>query len=161
MSSPAYGFGGTEHGCSRSFDGLAKNSSTSISCAVRGVDENFAERNESDWEVGFRGAAGPGFQFPLFRLFTDMHAFKPILDSRGIFWGIGGDSGAVLARVPVAIHSEHGYELRFWMGCRSTGVLCHGFFRWPIAVFRRHGELRRYHSRHPLPSERLCVLANA
>jgi len=28
---------------------------------------------------------------------------------------------AVLARVPVAIHSEHGYELEDWMGCRFDG----------------------------------------
>ncbi len=156
------GIGGTEHGLLKVIDGLGEEQFEHRICAVRGVDENFAERMNLTGKVCSVGTGRPGFQFPLFRLLRIMHAFKPhIVHSRN-FGALEAIPAAVLARVPVAIHSEHGYELEILDGLPlRRRVLCHGFFKMADAVFVVTEELRRYHSRQSwLPSERFRVLAN-
>jgi sugar transferase (PEP-CTERM/EpsH1 system associated) len=102
------------------------------------------------------------FQFPLFRLARLMRAWRPhIVHSRN--WGtIEAIPAARLAGVPVAIHSEHGYEIEMLAGLPTRRRLFRrAAYGMADAVFAVTRELRDYHARQAwLRPDRIGVIYN-
>lgn len=89
-----------------------------------------------------------GFQFFAIQLARAMRAWKPhIVHSRN--WGaIEAIPAARLARVPVAIHSEHGYELDMLAGLPARRrIVRRAAYAMADVVFTVTRELRDYHAR--------------
>src|SRR6202041_2206907 len=105
-------------------------------CAVRGVDAEFARREAIEPKPYSADSLRDGFQFPLFRLKKIMEEFRPhIVHSRN-FGALEAVPAARLARVPVVIHSEHGYELEILGGLPlRRRILCRCFYGMADAVF--------------------------
>jgi sugar transferase (PEP-CTERM/EpsH1 system associated) len=103
-----------------------------------------------------------GFQFPLFRLVRMMRTYRPhIVHSRN--WGtIEAIPAARLAGVPVAIHSEHGYELDMLAGLPvRRRIFRRAAYGMADAVFAVSRELRDYHAKQAwISSERIRVICN-
>jgi sugar transferase (PEP-CTERM/EpsH1 system associated) len=141
------GVGGTEHGVAKIVSGLDSKRFKHRVCAVRGIDPAFPWMQAFDREVVEVGAQR-GRQFPIRKLIGIIREFRPhIVHSRN--WGsIEAVLAGKLARVPVLIHSEHGYEIEMLRGLpirrrlirRAMYSLCDSLF----AVTR---ELRDYHCR--------------
>ena len=156
------GLGGTEHGVLKVMNGLGEDKFEHRICAVRGIDSEFADRMNVAGKAYAVGDPRPGFQFPLFRLARVMREFRPhIVHSRN-FGALEAIPAARLAGVPVAIHSEHGYELEILSGLPlRRRLLCRAFFAMADAVFAVTRDLRTYHSRQSwLSAERFRVIYN-
>jgi sugar transferase (PEP-CTERM/EpsH1 system associated) len=131
-------------------------------CTLRGCDPEFPRRAMVDGKVFVAGENNGSFQFPVFRLARIMRRYRPhIVHSRN--WGsIESVFAARLARVPVVIHSEHGYKLEMLNGVplrqkmmrRAAYTLCD-------AVFTVTGELRNFHARQVgISPDRIRVIHN-
>ncbi len=142
------GMGGTEHGVLKIIRGLGHSEFEHHICAVRGVDENFARKMKVPAQVSAVGRAEPGFQFPLFRLMQVMKEFRPdIVHSRN-FGALEAIPAARFARVPVAIHSEHGYELEILGGLPlRRRFVCGALYGMADQVCTVTRDLRDYHSK--------------
>jgi len=103
-----------------------------------------------------------GLQFPLIQLVKLIRTYRPhIVHSRN--WGaIEAIPAARLARVPVAIHSEHGYDLDMLSGLpKRRRVFRHAVYQMADAVFAVTRELRDYHARQAWVSpKRIRVIYN-
>src|SRR5512137_2787476 len=128
--------GGTEKGVLKIIGGLGSTEFEHHICAVRGVDESFVRQMKVPAQVSAVGNAEPGFQFPFFRLARLMKKIRPhIVHSRN-FGALEAIPAARFARVPVAIHSEHGYELEILGGLPlRRRFICSAFYALADQVF--------------------------
>src|SRR5208283_5986694 len=110
------GVGGTEFGIVKVIQGLSAGRFEHRICTLRGFDEDFVRTQGFKEQVYVAGGSNPGFQFLIGRLARIMREFRPhVVHSRN--WGaIEAIPAARLARVPIAIHSEHGYEVDMLAG---------------------------------------------
>ena len=156
------GLGGTEHGVLKVLNGLGEEQFEHRLCAVRGVDADFASRMNVATKAYSAGSAKPGFQFPLFRLMRIMKEYRPHIVHTRNFGALEGLFAARLVNVPVAIHSEHGYELEILGGLPlRRRILCRALFPMADAVFAVTNELRTYHSEQSwLTAEKIRVIHN-
>jgi sugar transferase (PEP-CTERM/EpsH1 system associated) len=156
------GLGGTEHGVLKVLNGLGEKQFEHRLCAVRGVDADFASRMNVAGKAYSAGSAKPGLQFPLFRLMRIMKEYRPHVVHTRNFGALEAIFAARLARVPVAIHSEHGYELEILGGLPlRRRILCRVLFPMADAVFAVTNELRTYHSGQSwLTPEKFRVIYN-
>jgi sugar transferase (PEP-CTERM/EpsH1 system associated) len=154
--------GGTECGIVKVIEGLSQACFEHRICTVRGFSENFVREHGLVNEVYVAGRSTPEFQFLLGRLARIMREFRPqVVHSRN--WGaIEAIPAARLARVPVAIHSEHGYEVDMLDGLPTRRRVFRRFaYAAADAVFTVSEQLRSYHARQAwLPMERIRVLPN-
>jgi sugar transferase (PEP-CTERM/EpsH1 system associated) len=159
---PRLGLGGTEKGVLKVIRGLGEDGFVHQICAVRGIDEEFAKQESIQPPPYSADSSRNGFQFPLFRLKKIMQEFQPhIVHSRN-FGALEAIPAARLARIPVAIHSEHGYELDILRGLPTRRrILCRCFYGMADAVFTVTDDLRKYHAVQSwLPTDRFRVLYN-
>lgn len=115
-------------------------------CTLRG-----AAAATGEWASGVNvlhaGREGAAFQFNVPRLVRVMRAVRPAIVHSRNWGGIEAVVAARIARVPVAIHSEHGYELAMLSGLPfHRRVLRHFVYRIASAVAAVTDELRRYHA---------------
>lgn len=156
------GLGGTEHGVLKLLRGLASEEFEHFICAVRGIDSAFAERVSPGVKVYSVGDSKPGFRFPLLRLARLMRELRPhIVHSRN-FGALDAIPAARLAGVPVAIHSEHGYELEFVAGLPlRRRLVCRAVFPMADALLAVTQELRKFHSHQSwMKEDRFRVIYN-
>jgi sugar transferase (PEP-CTERM/EpsH1 system associated) len=156
------GVGGTEVGILKVIQGLSGYGFEHRICTIRGFDETFARSRGFAGQCYVAGSSKKGFQFLLPRLAKVMRDFRPhIVHSRN--WGaIEAMVAARISAVPVAIHSEHGYELDMLQGLPLRRRLFRRCaYAAADAVFAVTDELRRYHSKEAwLPREKIRVLYN-
>ncbi len=156
------GVGGTEYGVLKIMTHLNGAMFEQRICAMRGVDQALPELPALAGGVFVAGEKNGKWQFPLFRLARIMRAFRPhIVHSRN--WGaVEAIPAARLAGVPVAIHSEHGYELEMLSGLPARHrVLRRGLYALADAVFAVTRELRDFHARQAWVSpDKIRVLYN-
>lgn len=145
---PHLAMGGTENGILKVINGLGETEFEHRICAVRGIDASFASRASVTPRAYSAASSKQGFQFPLFRLSRIMKGFQPhIVHSRN-FGALEAIPAARLARVPVAIHSEHGYELETLAGLPlRRRILCRAFYGMADAVFTVTNDLKTYHAK--------------
>jgi sugar transferase (PEP-CTERM/EpsH1 system associated) len=159
---PRLGLGGTEHGVLKVLAGLGDDQFEHRICAVRGMDASFVRGMNVAVRTYSAASAKSGFQFPLFRLIRIMKEFRPHIVHTRNFGALEAICAARLARVPVAIHSEHGYELEILGGLPiRRRILCRALFPMADAVFAVTRELSLYHSRQSwLPAGAFRVIHN-
>jgi sugar transferase (PEP-CTERM/EpsH1 system associated) len=154
--------GGTELNVRKLVQGLSEELYDHRICAIRGASLSAGQ----EWCAGmipvFSGANENGPQLAVARLARIMRAFRPhIVHSRN--WGaIEAVTAARLARVPVAIHSEHGYEINMFDGLPLRRRVFRRFsYGLADAVFAVTRELRDYHARQAWVSPgRIRVIYN-
>ena len=159
---PRLGVGGTEHGLMKIMNGLAETEFEQRVCAVRGMDAAFAGRMNVTSKAYTVGTSSPGFQFPLFRMAKIMRDFRPHIVHTRNFGALEGIAAARLARIPVAIHSEHGYELEIMGGLPlRRRALCHALFAMTDTVFTVTKDLRDYHAKQSWTApKKIAILPN-
>jgi sugar transferase (PEP-CTERM/EpsH1 system associated) len=156
------GLGGTENTVLKVINELGHDQFEHQICAVRGIDKGFARSLDTELTLCEVGSSEPGFQFPLFRLLRIMKGFRPhIVHSRN-FGALEAIPAARLAGIPVAIHSEHGYEIEILRGLPlRRRIACFAFFRLAHQVFTVTRDLKSFHSSQSwLSSERFHVIPN-
>jgi sugar transferase (PEP-CTERM/EpsH1 system associated) len=130
--------------------------------SLRGIDPRLEGVPLPGGKLLSVGKIKTGLQFPLFDLVNLMRAYQPhIVHSRN--WGaIESIPAARLARVPVAIHSEHGYELEMLAGLpMRRRIFRRAAYQMADAVFAVTRELRDYHARQSwVAPERIRVIYN-
>jgi sugar transferase (PEP-CTERM/EpsH1 system associated) len=156
------GQGGTENVVLNLIGGFRDQLFEQEICTTRGYDLEFARAHQLENRVHSAGRAVATLQFPIFRLARIMLAYRPHIVHTRNWGGLEAVPAAKLARVPVIIHSEHGYE----MESLSSLPLRRRLFRRAAyamadAVFTVTKELRDYHASQAwLASERIRVLYN-
>src|ERR1700733_753218 len=154
--------GGTELVALKVMDGLGKGVFEHRLASLRGIDPQLQNVALPGGGLLSAGDVGSGFQFPLFRLARIMRAYRPdIVHSRN--WGaIEAIPAARLAKVPVAIHSEHGYELEMLAGLPNRRrIFRRAAYAMADAVFAVTRELRDYHAKQAwISSQRIRVVYN-
>jgi sugar transferase (PEP-CTERM/EpsH1 system associated) len=156
------GMGGTEHGVFKIIKGLGEAEFEHEICAVRGIDENFVRKTNVLVKMSSVGSATPGFEFPLFSLIHLMQKYRPHIVHTRNFGALEAIPAARIARVPVTIHSEHGYEVESIKGLPlRRRIACKAFYALANQVFTVTDELRDYHSRQSwLSPNRFQVIPN-
>lgn len=156
------GMGGTEHGVLKIIKGLGHTEFEHQICAVRGIDEDFLHSMKVPIRVSAVGTAELGYQFPLFRLINLMKEFRPHIVHTRNFGALEAIPAARIARVPVVIHSEHGYEVEILKGLPlRRRLVCKAFFAMADQVFAVTRDLRDYHSKQSrLSLKRFGVIHN-
>src|SRR5271157_256160 len=153
--------GGTEKAVMKLIRGLEPGLFEHYICTMRGAGSATGE-----WASGVTvlhaGREGAAFQFNVFRLVRVMREVRPAIVHSRNWGGIEAVVAARLARVPVAIHSEHGYELAMLSGLPfHRRVLRHFVYRIASAVAAVTDELRSYHAAQAWWSpEAITVLYN-
>jgi len=154
--------GGTENVVLRLIDGLNEEIFEHRLAAVRGMDPAFGGLEFPAGELLLDGKEDSGFEFLILRLARVMRAYRPhIVHSRN--WGtIEAIPAARLARVPVVIHSEHGYDLDMLTGLpRRRRIFRRASYAMADAVFAVTRELRDFHARQAwISPERIRVIYN-
>jgi sugar transferase (PEP-CTERM/EpsH1 system associated) len=154
--------GGTELVVLKLVEGLKKEIFEHRFAALRGMDPGFNEMEIPGGTLLLDGKEDSGFEFLILRLAHIMRAYRPhIVHSRN--WGaIEAIPAARLARVPVAIHSEHGYELDMLAGLpQRRRIFRRAAYGMADAVFAVTRELRDFHARQAWVSpERIRVIYN-
>lgn len=158
----SFGVGGTERGILKLMEGLDRWSFEQRICAIRGTDPKLEESPAVRGKVFSVGAKPRGFQFLPFRLMQLMKKYKPhIVHSRN--WGaIEAVLAGRMARIPVVIHSEHGYEIDMLSGLPlRRRLLRRAVYSMCDSVFTVTRDLRKYHSEQSwVSTERLRVIPN-
>src|SRR5579864_842321 len=156
------GVGGTEHGILKLMNGLGEEEFDHRICVVRGLDASFASRMDVTARTYVAGRAEPGFQFPIFRMARIMRGFRPHIVHTRNFGALEGILAARAVRVPVTVHSEHGYELEVLAGLPlRRRMLCRAIYAMADAVFAVSTDLRSYHSKQSwLPADKFGVIYN-
>src|SRR2546430_2004358 len=143
---PRLGLGGTEHGILKVVNGLGDGEFEHGLCGVRGIDASFVRRMNLQARTYSAGTADPGMQFPFFRLLRIIREFRPNIVHTRNFGALEAILAARMARVPVVIHSEHGYELEILRGLPfRRRVLYRALFPMADAVFTVTKDLRAYY----------------
>jgi sugar transferase (PEP-CTERM/EpsH1 system associated) len=154
--------GGTELAVIKLMKGLHQESFEHRLVAIRGSDPTILGMPVGPDELLHAGTKNTGLHFPLFQLAKLMRAYRPdVVHSRN--WGaIEAIPAARLAQVPVAIHSEHGYELDMLGGLPlRRRAFRRAVYGMADIVFAVTEELRNYHARQAwLPPERIRVIYN-
>jgi sugar transferase (PEP-CTERM/EpsH1 system associated) len=159
---PQFMPGGTEYTLLRLIRGLGEEEFEHRICATRAIDAQFAAQQGMTEKLFLAANGNGGAQFPFFRLGRIMRAFRPhIVHSRN-WGGVEAIPAARVAGVPVAIHSEHGYEVDSLAGLPlRRRVFRRAAYALADAVFTNSEELRQYHARQAwVPSVRLRVVYN-
>jgi len=88
-----------------------------------------------------------------------MREYRPHIVHTRNFGALEAIPAARIVGVPVAIHSEHGYELEVLGGLPlRRRVLCRAFYAMADAVFAVTKDLRKYHSKQSwLPEQKFRV----
>jgi sugar transferase (PEP-CTERM/EpsH1 system associated) len=140
--------GGTEYGVLKVVNGLPTEEFDSRICIMRGapsVSENFAPLAG---RIFYAGGPKEGRQIGFSRLTRVFRLWRPhIVHSRN--WGaIEAVAAARWTGVPIAIHSEHGYELDMLGGLPlKRRLLRRGIYWLADAVFAVTCDLSSYHAR--------------
>jgi sugar transferase (PEP-CTERM/EpsH1 system associated) len=154
--------GGTESGILKVITGLGDSDFSHALCTARGHNPAYATQYDLTGRLFDASEAGSNRRILVGCFARIMRSFRPhIVHSRN--WGaIEAVFAARIARVPVIVHSEHGYELDILQGLplrrrllrRAAYALCD-------AVFTVSEDLRGYHAEQAWFSpRRMCVLAN-
>jgi len=138
--------GGTEKAVMKLVRGLEPELFENYICALRGTPTT-----DNAWASGVTvlhpGLEGTGFRFNVPRLVRVMKEVRPTVVHSRNWGGIEATVAARLAGVPVAIHSEHGYELEMSSGLPfHRRLLRHIAYRSSCAVATVTYDLRRYHA---------------
>jgi sugar transferase (PEP-CTERM/EpsH1 system associated) len=138
--------GGTEKVIMKLVNGLEAGRFQHSICTLRGTAP--AARS---WATGVEimdaGTEGAALQFNVLRLAKLMKRVRPAIVHSRNWGGIEAILAARMARVPVIIHSEHGYQLEMLAGLpMRQRTLRHLAYRWASAVFTVSQELRSYHA---------------
>lgn len=154
--------GGTENVVLQLVGGLSAGTFEHRLAALRGMDPALDQRKVPGGALLLEGKADGGFEIMVLRLARIMRAYRPhIVHSRN--WGaIEAIPAARLAGVPVAIHSEHGYELDMLDGLpRRRRIFRRAAYSMADAVFTVTRELRNYHAEQAwFPTDRIRVIHN-
>jgi sugar transferase (PEP-CTERM/EpsH1 system associated) len=154
--------GGTEHVVLKLIGGLDGQIFEHRLAAVRGMDPAFSGLALPGGELLLDGKENSGFEFLILRLARVMRAYRPhIVHSRN--WGtIEAIPAARLARVPVVIHSEHGYDLDMLTGLpKRRRIFRRASYGMADAVFAVTRELCDFHARQAwISPERIRVIYN-
>jgi sugar transferase (PEP-CTERM/EpsH1 system associated) len=154
--------GGTEHVVLKLVNGLNGGVFEQRLAALRGMDSAIDQRLIPGGELLLQGRNDTGFELMLFRLARVMRAYRPhIVHSRN--WGaIEAIPAARLAGVPIAVHSEHGYELDMLAGLPTRRRLFRrAAYSMADAVFAVTRQLRDYHAQQAwVRSDRIRVIYN-
>jgi sugar transferase (PEP-CTERM/EpsH1 system associated) len=154
--------GGTEAGVLKVIDGLDAETFEHGLCATRGFNPDWAQRHNLRNEPFVAGRPDTRFQFLVLPLIRIMRTYRPhVVHSRN--WGsIEAILAGRLARVPVVIHSEHGYELDMLRGLPiRRRLLRNALYAIADAVFTVTDELRCYHAEQAwVSANRICVIRN-
>jgi sugar transferase (PEP-CTERM/EpsH1 system associated) len=154
--------GGMEYGVLKVIEGLDWELFEHRLCATRGFNPEIVRLRHLENQVCTVGRPNAGAQFLVFRLARIMKEYRPhIVHSRN--WGaIEAVIAGRLARVPVVVHSEHGYELEILSGFPfRRRVLCRTAYAMADAVFTVSRELSEYHARQVgLAPGRIRVIPN-
>ena len=142
------GLGGTEHGVLKIIHGLGQEEFEHRICAVRGIDPAFERSIGPSVKSYSAGTPDPGFQFPLFRLLEIIREFRPHIVHTRNFGSLEAIPAARMRRVPVVVHSEHGYEIEVISGLPlRRRVLYRMCYAMVDAVFTVSRDLRLYHAK--------------
>jgi sugar transferase (PEP-CTERM/EpsH1 system associated) len=156
------GVGGTELTVLKLIRGLSESRFEHRLSSLRGVEPALEDVALPGGELLSAGNGSNGFQFRVFRLAEMMRAYRPhIVHSRN--WGaIEAIPAARLARIPVVIHSEHGYDLDMLTGLpQRRRIFRRAAYAMADAVVTVTRELRDYHARQAwLSPERIRVIYN-
>jgi sugar transferase (PEP-CTERM/EpsH1 system associated) len=138
--------GGTEKAVMKLVRGLEPGLFEHYICALRGTGAP-----DCEWASGVTvlhpGRDSVAFQFNVPRLVRIMKEVRPAVVHSRNWGGIEAVVAAWLARVPVAIHSEHGYELEMASGLLfHRRMLRHFAYRTASAVAVVTDDLRHYHA---------------
>jgi sugar transferase (PEP-CTERM/EpsH1 system associated) len=156
------GLGGTEQGVLKIMAGLSPDLFEQRICAIRNCDARLAESAGVTGKVFVSGQNKVGFQFHVPGLLKVLRAYRPhIIHSRN--WGaIEAIPAAWLARVPVILHSEHGYEIDMLSGLPwRRRLLRQTLYSLCDSVFTVSRELREYHRQQSRSSaRRIDVIPN-
>lgn len=154
------GTGGTEHTALNVVAGLNDPQFEHRFCVMRNLDHEFALSKNLGVQPFIAG--GRDAWFFVFRLARIMRAYQPhIVHSRN--WGaIEAIPAARLARVPVVIHSEHGYEVETMRGLpKRQRLFRRAVYPMADAVFTVTQELRDYHAgQAQIAPEKIRVIQN-
>jgi len=154
--------GGTESGIMKVIAGLRNQEFTHAVCTTRGHSEAFAKQHVFSGPLFDAAGVTSKARFLVPRFVRVMRQYRPhIVHSRN--WGaIEAVFAARLAGVPVAIHSEHGYELDMLAGLPWRRRLLRRFaYAAADAVFTVSSDLRVYHARQAgVSPARIEVLVN-
>lgn len=138
--------GGTEKAVMKLVRGLEPELFEHYICVLRG-----AAAANGKWASGVTvvhaGREGTTFQFNVLRLARVMREIHPAIVHSRNWGGIEAIVAARLAGVPVAIHSEHGYELDMVPGLPlRRRLIRHLVYRTASAVAVVTNDLRHYHA---------------
>ena len=138
--------GGTEKAVMKLVRGLEPGLFEHSICTMRG-----AATASAPWASGVpvlnAGREGAAFQFNVLRLVKVMRTVRPVIVHSRNWGGIEAIVAARLAGVPVAVHSEHGYQLDMRSGLPlHRRLLRHFVYRIGSAVAVVSEELRDYHA---------------
>jgi sugar transferase (PEP-CTERM/EpsH1 system associated) len=154
--------GGTENVVLKLVGGLDEQIFEHRLAAVRGMDPALSGLPLPGGELLLDGKEDSGFEFLILRLARVMRAYRPhIVHSRN--WGtIEAIPAARLARVPVVIHSEHGYDLDMLTGLPTRRrIFRRASYGMADAVFAVTRELCEFHARQAwISPERIKVIHN-
>lgn len=155
------GTGGTELGVMKVTQALPADQFENGICVVRGNGEGFLKARTGQ-QILYAGGPERGSQFSIGRLTRVFRDWKPhVVHSRN--WGtIEAIPAAKLARVPIAIHSEHGYELEMLEGIPlRRRLLRRMFYAWADSIFAVTNDLGGYHARQVgWPNDRIATIYN-
>ncbi len=156
------GMGGTEYGILKVIGGLPVESFEHRFCTTRGFDDALVRDLHLQGKVFVAGELADKFEFLVLPLMRIMKAYKPdIVHSRN--WGaIEAIAAARLAGVPVALHSEHGYEVEMLEGLPwRRRILRRALYAMADTVFTVSNELRTYHAQQVrLPENKIRIIPN-
>jgi sugar transferase (PEP-CTERM/EpsH1 system associated) len=128
--------------------------------ALRGADPALDQSQLPGGRLLIEGRDDTGFEFLVFRLAKAMRAYRPhIVHSRN--WGaIESIPAARLAGVPIAVHTEHGYELDMLAGLpKRRRVFRRVAYAMADAVTVVTYDLRDFHARQAwVPPESIRVI---
>ncbi len=154
--------GGTEYGVLKLMSGLSGDIFEQRICALRGARAELAASTQLAGKVFEAGLDRDGAHFALAKLARIFRAWRPHI-VHGRNWGaIEAVAAARLARVPVAIHSEHGYELDMLAGLPlRRRIMRRAAYGMTDAVFSVTRELSVFHTRQAWCSpERIRTIYN-
>jgi len=137
--------GGTEKAVMKLVRGLEPGLFEHYICVLRGAAAH------GEWASGVTvvhaGGESKALQFNVPRLVRVMKEVRPTIVHSRNWGGIEAIIAAWLARVPAAIHSEHGYELEMASGLPfHRRILRHFAYRTASAVAVVTDDLRDYHA---------------
>lgn len=154
--------GGTEHVVLSLLEELDAQIFEQQLCVTRGFNSELVRARGLAREPYVAGKVDGGNQLLVFRLARIMRTARPhIVHSRN--WGaIEAIFAARIARVPIVIHSEHGYEVDMAAGLpKRRRLLRRGAYPLADAVFAVSDELRNYHAKQAwIPPGRIRVISN-